>query len=388
MVPPKTATPLSPAVQDKVAEKTTEVVPDNGGIFDTLNEPKAKMASDIPDKAPAYFGQVDYLRQHHDSVSAVDYLRRIVNNGALPPQERARAMIELADSLTEAHQEAEALCWLKLWMQMFPGRTEYGAVAYRAGLIYTQMGLPGLARDAFYSTLAHTLNEGDVQKPDDLKQYTRLTTGTLWALATNEYQAGNWKRSAELFDRYQKEGTGAPAASVEKAEFLEAESYYQLHDADQALPAYESALQKHPFNHLALEGRLRLYHLDMLKKQPLKAKEELEALAWTVRTVWPKEETYWQKQAAQLLLAINAKDVSVLPPVLKGSEQLSREGKSWQDALEHYDALMSYGTAAAKTGDSSANAGSHHQLPEEANLVAIDRVLNEVLPPARTASNP
>ncbi len=364
---------------------SSEVVPDDGGFSDTSNKPAAKAAPDVPEEPLGAFAQVDYLRKHNDVTMAISYLRQVVTNQNILPQDRSRAMVELADALEAGHQEAEALCWLKLWMQLYPGRPELGAVAFRVGTIYTHMGLPGLARDAYYLTLAHTVNDGRVQSEEDLKQYTRLTVGTLWALAANEYKAGQWSRAAELLARYRVEATTGSAISMERAAFLQADCYYQLKQADKSMSLYEETLQKYPFNTLAPEARLRLYHLYVIKKEPNKAKEELEALAWTVRTVWPKQETYWQKQTAQLLLALNQKNTDVLPPLFQESAKLSPEGKSWQDALNHYDALVGY---QAVTTQGIVDNQVRHRLHEEDDLLTMNKTMNQLLPSPGTASIP
>ena len=44
-------------------------------------------------------------------------------------------------------------------------------------------------------------------------------------------------------------------------------------------------------------------------------KSEYRSFVVTVRAVWPKDEPYWQKQTAQLLLTINQKNSDVLPPL-------------------------------------------------------------------------
>jgi tetratricopeptide (TPR) repeat protein len=230
-----------------------------------------------------------------------------------------------------------------------------------------------------------------VQSPDDLKRYTELTVGTLWGLAANEYQSGQWQRGADLFARYRQECPTASAISLEKAAFLQADCYYQLKQADKARSLYEETLQQHPFNPLAPEARLRLYHLYLIAKAPEKAQAELEALAWTVRTVWPQDETYWQKQTAQLLLALNQKNIDVLPPLMEKSAQLPPEGKTWQEALDHYDALVSYEAVTTNVNmdspvDSTAKAAGRHGLPEQTDLLEMNRSLNQLLPPARTAS--
>jgi outer membrane protein assembly factor BamD (BamD/ComL family) len=363
----------------------------DGVIRDSIGSISVRPLPDAAAELPPFFKRVDYLRKHNDDILAIAYLRQIVTNADLLPQYRARAILELADCLEARHQDAESLCWLKIWMEQYPTRPEIGAIAYRMGTIYTQMGLPDLARDAYYLVLAHSVNEGQVQNADDLKQYTRLTVGTLWAMAANEYQSGQWARAAELFDRYRKEAPSASAVSLEKAAFLQADCYYQLKQVDPAANLYEETLQAHPFNPFAPEARLRLYHLYVLKKAPEKAKEELEALAWSVRTVWPQDETYWQRKTAELLLALNQKNVDVLPPLVQKSSQLPPEGKTWQEALNHYDALVGYQAVTTQAimdsdDNSSPKVGTHYGLPEEDDLQEMNRYLNQLLPPPRTAS--
>jgi len=70
---------------------------------------------------------------------------------------------------------------------------------------------------------------------------------------------------------------------------------------------------------------------------------------------------------------------------------LSPEGKTWQEALNHYDALVRYeaGTTQATMGGpvkSSSRNEAFHALPEEEDLLAMNRSLNQLLPPPRTAS--
>ena len=405
---PAPAAPITPKVQAPVdPQKTTDpaaapsatlsnlpVIPagpirDDGSIQDSLGFISVRPLPEPGNDLPSFFSQVAYLRKHGDNLGAISYLRNVVTKGDIEPQYRARAILQLSDCLSAGHQEAEALCWLKIWMGLYPTRPEVGAVAYRIGALYTQMGLPDPARDAYYLALAHTINNGQVQTADDLKRYTELTTGTLWGLAANEYQSGQWDRAAELFARYRKECPTAAPLSLEKAAYLQADCYYQLKQIDKALPLYEQTVAAHPFNPLAPEARLRLYHLYTIKNQPEKAREELESLAWTVRTVWPQDEVYWQKQTAELLLSINKTNADVLPPLVQQAALLPPEGKTWQEALNHYDSLVSCETAVTNANmDIPANSsGKASGLPEEAELQQMERSLNQLLPPPQTASN-
>lgn len=359
---------------------------------ETLSEP-LKPTQDVNEETPACFAHVDYLRQHNDPVLAISYLKKIVTNGNILPQDRSRAIIELADALESRGEDAEALCWLKIWCELYPGRREFAGVAYRIATFYREMGMPDLARDAYYLSLAHAVNQGQILGHDDLVSYNKLTTATLWGLAANEYQAGQWSRSAELFDRYRREATAATPFSIEKSEFLQADCYYQLKQADDAIKLYADTLAQHPFNPLAPQARLRLYHLYVTKNAPDKAQAELESLVWTVRTIWPKDEAYWQKQTAQLLLAINQKNTDVLPPLVKLSAHLPTEGKSWQDTISHYDALVSYqvvktGGIADTRADSFSKIGDKNSHEEENDLLVMNNQLNQVLPPTQSGANP
>ena len=277
--------------------------------------------------------------------------------------------------------------------ELFPNRREFAAVAYRIAEFYSKIGMPDLARDAYYLALAHAVNQGEMVNGNDLMNYSKLTTATLWGLAANEYQAGQWSRAAELFDRYQHEATAASPFSLEKSAFLQADCYYQLKKTDDAIKLYDDTLTRHPFNPLAPQARLRLYHLYMMKNAPEKAQAELEALVWTVRTVWPKDEAYWQKQTAQFLLAINQKNAEVLPPLVRQSAQLPPEGKSWQDTIKHYDALVSYQVVkTCSIAESHANAfskvGDKNSLEEENDLLVMNNRLNQVLPRSPSGATP
>jgi len=315
-----------------------------------------------------------------------------VINPDLSARDRSQAIMELADSLGETGQTADELCWLKIWMQLYPARSEVGAVAYRMGALYTRMGLSDLARDQFYLALSNAVNHGQVQGTADLQQYTRLTVGTLWALALNEYQAGDWDRAAELFDRYRHEAQSPSPASLARAQFLQADCYYQLRQNAQAATAYQAALKDHPFHPLAPEARLRLYHLDMLAKQPVQAQSELQALIWTVRTIWPKDEAYWQQRTGELLMALNRQNANVLPPLVAKSAQLRTQDKAWQAELGHYDRLAKLEATILQSNSSgaqasSAAAGTGVGLSEQDDLLAMRRSIDALTAPTIAGLN-
>jgi tetratricopeptide (TPR) repeat protein len=386
---PVSAAPVLTPIPSPTASGSAPIAPTPFVDPETLDSVDALTLRPIPDPAenlPPFLQHVEYLRQHHDEAMAAGYLQNvIVDDVDISPPDRARAILELADCLQVLGRQAETLCWLKIWMGLYSGRTETAAVAYRMGKIYTQMGLPSLARDSYYLALSFAINQGQVQDADDLRRYQRLTNGTLWALADNEYHAGEWARAAELFDRYRREAPMASAASLETATYLQADCYYQLRQNDKAAAAYVEVLDKHPFHPLAPEARLRLYHLDVLAGQPAKAQQELQALVWTVRTVWPEREAYWQKRTAELLLALNRKSGSTLPPLLLKSARLQAEDKTWQGELDHYDRLAKFEAATMRTIHPQASAPSAGAtlpgLREQDDLSAMQRSIDELAPP-------
>jgi len=392
--PPKVVPLPAPASQKPAAAETTQADPpapasapffhNESDIPDSIGALNVRPVPDPVEDEPPFMKEVEYLREHRDSQMAVTYLEKVVINHDLPARYRAQAILELADSLGETNQTAEELCWLKIWMQMYPARPEVGAVAYRMGYLYTQMGLSDLARDQFYLALSNAVNHGEVQGAADLQEYTRLTTGTLWALAMNEYQSGDWSRAAELFDRYRHEAQSPTPDSLARAEYFQADCLYQLRQNAQATTAYQTALKDNPFHPLGPEARLRLYHLDMLANQPLEAQAELESLVWTVRTVWPKDEAYWQKRTAELLLGLNRRNANILPPLLAKSEQLPAQDKAWQAELGHYDKLAKLEATILQSNmsasSSPAAAGTTVGLTEQDDLLAMRQSIDALTP--------
>lgn len=375
-----TSSKAAPAADKSPSHQSDSDIPDSLGAITERPEPESN------EDTPAFVQQTEYLLTHHDSVSAADYLEKVVQSPGLSDRDRARAILQLADALQGARKPGPELCWLKVWMQLYPTRAEVGAVAYRMGALYTQMGLTELARDSFYLALSNAINHGEVQDAGDLAQYTKLTTGTLWALAQNEYGSGNWQRAAELFDRFRHEAPSADAASLTRAEFLQADCYYQLHQTAQAAEAYEAALKEHPFHPLAPGARLRLYHLDIVAGRPDQAQQELEALVWTVRTAWPKDEAYWQRKTAELLLALNRTDATMLPPLIAKSSQLDAQDKAWQADLSHYDRLANLEAtipqaAPAPVPASAPPAAKARGLGEQDDLAAMQQSINALAPP-------
>ncbi len=386
---PISAPPTTPVVAAQPPANSVPFRHDETDIPDSIGAITVRPVPDAEEAEPAFMKQVDYFKQHHDPDMAISYLSKVVVNPNLSTHDRSEAIVVLSDCLAAQDRVGHALCWLKIWMQLYPSRPEVGAVAYRMGALYTRMGLSDMARDSFYLALSNAVNHGQVQGTADLAQYTRLTVGTLWALALNEYKAGAWARAAELFDRYEHEAQSPPAGTRARGLYLQADCYYQLHDCDRATAAYTLALKEHPFYELAPEAHLRLYHLDMIAKKPDQAQAELEAMVWMVRTVWPKNEAYWQQRTAELLLALNHNNLATLPPLLKKSSVLGVQDKAWQADLGHYDKLASLiatlPDSMPSTPSPSPAGAAAAGLGEQADLTAMSQSIAALAPPKISA---
>jgi len=169
---------------------------------------------------------------------------------------------------TTRNSKAEALCWLKIWVELYPNpsRNWLSRLPDRHTLLADGIDWTDLARDAFYLALAHSVNEAEVHDAEDVKRYMRLTDGTLWAMAANEYENGQWSRGAELFARYRKEATSARPAFAGKGGFSPSRLLLPAQADRQGHGLYEETMKAHPFNPLAPEARLRLYHLYVVRR--------------------------------------------------------------------------------------------------------------------------
>ncbi len=335
-----TVTPSTPdetpdSGKQRVDSKPTPTLSTSAGTPDAETNP---IPSPKPDELPVYLKQVQIMLNQHDLHMAISYLRSMVPSGILSDADRSRAIIELADSLVETGQDAEALVWLKTWIEQYPGRPEAGGIDFRIGCLYQRIHMYNLSRDAFYLALAATINHGSIKNPSDLHEYSLLSTDILWKLSEIEFQCGDFARADKLMGRYLLEADGASATSKERAEFIRADCSYQLHSLEEAKKRYEQCLSKYPFNPLALDARLRLYHVCILLKQTDEAREDLDALIWTVQTVWPNQESTWRKRVAEMLLAVHSNDPTLQQPMITA---LGKIVEKKDEELAHYVRIRS-----------------------------------------------
>jgi len=112
-----------------------------------------------------------------------------------------------------------------------------------------------------------------------------------------------------------------------------------------------------------------------------------------VRTVWPQDEALWQRRTAELLLALNRQDGSVLPPLLEKSAQLAGQDKAWQAELGHYDRLASLEATIPQSGKAptdapSSPAAKRKGLREQDDLAAMQQSIEALTPAKISAPTP
>ena len=83
----------------------------------------------------------------------------------------------------------------------------------------------------------------------------------------------------------------------------------------------------------------------------------------------------------------------MLPPLVKVSALVPPQGKSWQETINHYDALVSYqvvktGGVTQRQTDSFSKIGDKNSLEEQNDLLVMNDRLNQVLPPNPPDANP
>ena len=116
--PPASLSPHSPPDEG--------YLPDSEGAFTLHPAPESQ-------KPSPSLRQAEYLRQHHDTLMATAYLESIVERTDLTPGNRAQVVLELADCLNLEKRKADSLSWLKIWLQLYPGRPEVGGGCLPAG---------------------------------------------------------------------------------------------------------------------------------------------------------------------------------------------------------------------------------------------------------------
>ena len=115
--------------------------PDASGALTIYNQPDS-------DKLTPFLRQAEYLRTHRDTVMLISYLQQSLFDPDISDLDRSRGMIELADAPSRGAPPGRCDGLAETLAATAPGPSgEAGAVAYRLGSLYTQMGLPSLARD-------------------------------------------------------------------------------------------------------------------------------------------------------------------------------------------------------------------------------------------------
>ena len=105
LAPASTLVPAVPSVPEPPAStgsKAGDSLPfhhDEADIPDSIGAITVRPVPDTDEPEPEYLKQVDYYRAHHDDDMAASYLEKVAVNPSLPAQDRAQAILVLADAL-------------------------------------------------------------------------------------------------------------------------------------------------------------------------------------------------------------------------------------------------------------------------------------------------
>jgi len=126
----------------------------------------------------------------------------------------------------------------------------------------------------------------------------RLTDGTLWAMAANEYETASGRAGPSYSPLPQGSHLCEPAFAG-KGGFSPSRLLLPAQADRQGHESLRRDNEGAPIHPLAPEARLRLI-ISMLSRRSRTSPDELESLGLDRSHVWPKDETYWQKKTAQI----------------------------------------------------------------------------------------
>ncbi len=166
-----------------------------------LNSPHTPGESSGPDKWRVLLDMAQQQHAQKDYQAANRNFTAIIE-GNTPDEMKRSAFIELAVMAQEQNQLAKAQQILAQYLRTFPVDAGVPEVLLRQGLLYRQMGAPGLALSKFYAvmTSALTLKKGSVD------YYQRLVLQAQTEIAETYYWQGKHEEAAEFFNRLLKLG--------------------------------------------------------------------------------------------------------------------------------------------------------------------------------------
>lgn len=243
----------------------------------------------------------EWFTDRKEYIMAKNIINQAFSHQHLLPENRSRGLLLLARIARETGNPSEALVNLQTWIEQFPGRPELPIVNFRIARLYRQMRSYDRAREYFYRTMSSLIALASGKEEGVVQSEQRLSQAAKWELAETEYQAGNWKRAFELFERFRKQTPNATDL-VEASAYRQGDCLYQQGLLLESAEAYQNALAIGPFHPFAPEAWVRLVQIYGVQKDFNAQGEALQSLIWLVSEAYPSEGPYWQRRVANVLI--------------------------------------------------------------------------------------
>lgn len=140
--------------------------------------------------------------RRRDLIMAHEMLENLIRRYDIDKDTRARAMALRSLIALESNKPSEAIVKLNAFLEQYPDRPEAAQLYLLLGQTYRNEQAHDRAREAFYKTLTSVVAKASNSKDDDLTLPTKISKTASWELAETEYQAKNWDRANDLFQRF------------------------------------------------------------------------------------------------------------------------------------------------------------------------------------------
>lgn len=268
---------------------------------DSDAEPVAPLSLNEVPKNLSPFDTAQWFFRKKDYRNAENVVQGIIDNENSSQDDLASANLMLADIARIQHKDSKALVILNKWTNTFPAHPLLPKVNFTLGQIYRNMHSYDRAREYFYRALSSDVAMAVRSENGGSSLDLRLSQAAKWELAETEFQAENWDRSYELFQRFKVQNPEAEEL-CQAASYRQADCLYCLNKTPDAIKAYERILATASFHPFAPEAWLKLITLYGRAGQMRQKGKALETFIWLIHNSYPKQEAYWQRRCASILI--------------------------------------------------------------------------------------
>lgn len=182
-------------------------------------------------------GRRQRLEQGHGLAS--QNLTRLLQSPA-PPDLRRAALLELAVLAVEQQEPQKAQKLYAQFLREFPDDECLPEICLRQGLLYRQMGAPGMAEAKFYAVISCALTF----KKGHLDYYRRLVLQAQTEIADTAYAEGKYQEAADFYTRLLRQE--APELNRPRIHYRIVHSLSALGRHSQTVNRADEFLTSHP----------------------------------------------------------------------------------------------------------------------------------------------